>query len=128
MSAVYKLSSSHILLLPVYASTSHYTTVLLPVDTPSSHTPIAKLSSSHTTVTCIIQQVHAYIISELKSEMPRLFGREVAKQRLIDELDTVYRRIQSRYGVSAGDFPDINQMRRKLKVRGQRSPSALLPT
>jgi len=52
----------------------------------------------------------------------------VAKQRLIDELDTVYRRIQSRYGVSAGDFPDINQMRRKLKVRGQRSPSALLPT
>ena len=45
-----------------------------------------------------------------------LFGKAAAQERLIADLDTVYRRIQSRHGISSGDFPDVNFMRAKLKV------------
>ncbi|XP_067942390.1 EH domain-containing protein 3-like [Watersipora subatra] len=62
-----------------------------------------------------LAKVHAYIIADLKSEMPVMFRKQQAKERLINELDLVYRRIQSRHNISPGDFPDMNLMKRKLK-------------
>ena len=61
-------------------------------------------------------QVHAYIISELKNEMPMFFQREATKDKLIRELNLVYKKIQRKYNISAGDFPDCQTMQRKLRA------------
>jgi len=62
-----------------------------------------------------LAKVHAYIISELKSEMPMFFHREATKDRLIRELNSVYKKIQRKHNISAGDFPDCQTMQRKLR-------------
>lgn len=61
--------------------------------------------------------MHAYIIGELKDQMPRFFGKEDRKRELIDGLSVVYRKIQAKHGISPGDFPDLVSMQRKLMVR-----------
>ena len=39
-------------------------------------------------------QVHAYIISSLKKDMPAVFGKEAKKKELIKNLDTLYAALQ----------------------------------
>jgi hypothetical protein len=60
-------------------------------------------------------QVHAYIISALKKEMPSVFGKDAKKKELVNNLDQVYRQIQREHNISPGDFPPIERMKEMLK-------------
>lgn len=55
-------------------------------------------------------QVHAYIISHLKKEMPSVFGKENKKRELISRLPEIYSQLQREYQISAGDFPEVKAM------------------
>lgn len=55
-------------------------------------------------------QVHAYIISYLKKEMPSLFGREKKKEELIMRLPEIYTILQREHHISPGDFPNVSKM------------------
>ncbi|XP_043094669.1 EH domain-containing protein 2 [Puntigrus tetrazona] len=59
-------------------------------------------------------RAHAYIISCLKEEMPLVFCREKKKRDLIYDLPIIYSRIQQRYQISPGDFPDCAKMQERL--------------
>ncbi|XP_026068126.1 EH domain-containing protein 2 [Carassius auratus] len=59
-------------------------------------------------------RAHAYIISSLKEEMPLVFCREKKKRDLIYDLPIIYSRIQQRYQISPGDFPDCAKMQERL--------------
>lgn len=62
----------------------------------------------------MLPQVHAYIISHLKKEMPSVFGKENKKRELISRLPEIYIQLQREYQISAGDFPEVKAM----QVRG----------
>jgi hypothetical protein len=48
----------------------------------------------------VLFKVHAYIISELKEEMPSMFGKDSKKKELIKNLDKIYEKIQHVHNVS----------------------------
>jgi EH domain-containing protein 1 len=52
-----------------------------------------------------LAKVHAYIISELRNEMPSVFGKDSKKKDLIKNIGTVYDRLQREHQISPGDFP-----------------------
>ncbi|KAG5868173.1 hypothetical protein JTB14_026930 [Gonioctena quinquepunctata] len=60
-----------------------------------------------------LAKVHAFIISEIKKEMP-VFGKEHKKKDLIKHLDQIYDKIQKEHSISIGDFPDIHKMQELL--------------
>jgi EH domain-containing protein 1 len=66
-------------------------------------------------------KVHAYIISELKEEMPSMFGKDSKKKELIKNLDKIYEKIQRVHGIPLGDFPNIQKMRELLEVQDFRT-------
>lgn len=55
-------------------------------------------------------QVHAYIISSLKKDMPSVFGKENKKKELIGSLGDIYKRIEREHQISPGDFPNLKKM------------------
>lgn len=59
---------------------------------------------------CALLQVHAYIISYLKKEMPSVFGKENKKKQLILKLPVIFAKIQLEHNISPGDFPDCQKM------------------
>lgn len=61
-----------------------------------------------------LAKVHAFIISELKKEMPNVFGKEGKKKDLIKNLNEIYTNIHREYNISLGDFPDITKMQETL--------------
>ncbi|RNA06970.1 EH domain-containing 3 isoform X1 [Brachionus plicatilis] len=61
-----------------------------------------------------LAKVHAYIIAELKDEMPTVFGKDSKKKELIKNLDKIYDKIHRVHNISPGDFPDIHRMRQIL--------------
>ena len=61
-------------------------------------------------------QVHAYIISHLKQAMPILFGKNRQQAKLIEHLDEEFVKIQHRYNLSPGDFPDVDRFRHNLQL------------
>ncbi|CAL4081921.1 unnamed protein product [Meganyctiphanes norvegica] len=62
-----------------------------------------------------LAKVHAYIIAELKKEMPSVFGKDSKKKDLIKNLGQIYERIQRDHQISPGDFPDIKRMQDQLQ-------------
>lgn len=62
-----------------------------------------------------LAKVHAYIVSELRKEMPSVFGKESKKKDLIKNLGQIYEKIQREQQISAGDFPDIKKMQELLQ-------------
>ena len=63
-------------------------------------------------------QVHAYIISSLKKEMPNVFGKESKKKELVNNLGEIYQKIEREHQISPGDFPSL----RKMQVWPPRAP------
>lgn len=63
-------------------------------------------------------QVHAYIISSLKKEMPNVFGKESKKKELVNNLGEIYQKIEREHQISPGDFPSL----RKMQVWLSRGP------
>lgn len=61
-----------------------------------------------------LAKVHAYIVSELKKEMPSIFGKDGKKRDLIKNLQEVYEKIRIEQNISPGDFPDIGKMQECL--------------
>ena len=59
-------------------------------------------------------KVHSLIIGDIKSKMPMFIGKDQKKKELIEDLDKTYKQIQKDFSVPAGDFPDINRMRKLL--------------
>lgn len=60
-----------------------------------------------------LAKVHAFIISEIKKEMP-VFGKDHKKKDVIRNLQLVYEKIQKEHQISIGDFPEINKMQEHL--------------
>merc|ERR1712223_1041792 len=59
-------------------------------------------------------KAQAYILSTLKSKMPKIFNKSQKKSELIQGLSEIYKSIQERYKVCETDFPLIHQMQQKL--------------
>lgn len=90
-----------------------WTAFALPGHRPGvSHTP-AEVSRKPVTPAPSAAQVHAYIISSLKKEMPNVFGKESKKKELVNNLGEIYAKIEREHQISAGDFPSL----RKMQVR-----------
>ncbi|CAN6471969.1 unnamed protein product [Victoria cruziana] len=59
-------------------------------------------------------KIHAYIISHLKKEMPAMMGKAKAQQRLIDNLEEEFAKVQREFHLPAGDFPNVEHFREVL--------------
>ncbi|KAK6269096.1 hypothetical protein QUC31_013256 [Theobroma cacao] len=59
-------------------------------------------------------KIHAYIISHLKKEMPAMMGKAKAQQRLIDNLEDEFGKVQRDFHLPAGDFPSAEHYREVL--------------
>jgi len=62
-----------------------------------------------------LAKVHAYIIAELRKQMPSMIGKEKKKKELIANLDKIFEQLQREHNISPGDFPDVNKMRENLQ-------------
>lgn len=61
-------------------------------------------------VNAAFSQVHAYIITSLKKEMPSMFGKDNKKKELIANLGAIYEKIEKEHNISPGDFPNLKKM------------------
>ncbi|KAL8128711.1 hypothetical protein V2J09_017866 [Rumex salicifolius] len=59
-------------------------------------------------------KIHAYIISQLKKEMPAMMGKSKAQKRLIDNLEDEFAKVQKEFHLPAGDFPNVEHFREIL--------------
>ncbi|RZC50621.1 hypothetical protein C5167_019050 [Papaver somniferum] len=59
-------------------------------------------------------KIHAYIISHLRKEMPAMMGKAKAQQRLIDNLEDEFAKVQREFHLPAGDFPNVEHFREVL--------------
>ncbi|KAJ4792367.1 EH domain-containing protein 1 [Rhynchospora pubera] len=59
-------------------------------------------------------KIHAYIVSHLKKEMPAMMGKAKAQQRLTDNLEGEFAKIQREYHLPPGDFPNVEHFREVL--------------
>ncbi|KAL4586278.1 hypothetical protein LXL04_010914 [Taraxacum kok-saghyz] len=60
-------------------------------------------------------KIHAYIISQLKKEMP-MVGKSKAKQKLMKNLHGVFEKVQKEYHVPTCDFPEVENFRQVLSA------------
>ncbi|KAK5967066.1 hypothetical protein GCK32_002135 [Trichostrongylus colubriformis] len=63
-----------------------------------------------------LAKVHAYIIAELRKQMPSMIGKDKKKKELIQNLDKIFEQVQREHNISPGDFPDVNKMRDRLQT------------
>lgn len=56
-------------------------------------------------------KIHAYIISHLKKEMPAMMGKAKTQQRLIDNLEDEFAKVQREHHLPAGDFPNVDHFK-----------------
>ncbi|KAM6585643.1 hypothetical protein CsatB_012645 [Cannabis sativa] len=59
-------------------------------------------------------KMHAYIISHLKKEMPAMMGKAKTQQRLIDNLEDEFAKVQREFHLPPGDFPNVEHFREVL--------------
>lgn len=59
-------------------------------------------------------KIHAYIISQLKKEMPAVMGKAKAQKKLIDNLEDVFAKVQREFHLNAGDFPSAEHFKEVL--------------
>merc|ERR1719376_425289 len=63
-----------------------------------------------------LAKVHAYIISHLYENMPNMFGKEKAKNKMIKDLAEIFKHLSQQHRISIGDFPKVSMMQEKLKT------------
>lgn len=61
-----------------------------------------------------LAKVHAHIIGHLKKEMPSMFGKKKKQEALLKNLDQEFIKIQNKYHIPAGDFPNPEVFRHNL--------------
>ncbi|VVB07764.1 unnamed protein product [Arabis nemorensis] len=59
-------------------------------------------------------KINAYIMSHLKKEMPAVMGKSKAQQRLMDNLQEEFGKVQREYHLPAGDFPSVEHFKEVL--------------
>ncbi|XP_072953588.1 EH domain-containing protein 1-like [Typha angustifolia] len=59
-------------------------------------------------------KIHAYIVSHLRKEMPAMMGKAKVQQRLIDNLEEEFAKVQREYHLPIGDFPNVDHFREVL--------------
>ena len=59
-------------------------------------------------------RVQALILAQLRSEMPRMGGRDRKQRELIGGLEEVFLKVMRAHGIPTGDFPDVNAFRHTL--------------
>ncbi|GKV38737.1 hypothetical protein SLEP1_g46616 [Rubroshorea leprosula] len=59
-------------------------------------------------------KIHAYIISHLRKEMPAMIGKAKAQQRLINNLEDEFAKVQREFHLPRGDFPNVEHFREVL--------------
>ncbi|CAM6123882.1 unnamed protein product [Calypogeia fissa] len=60
-------------------------------------------------------RIHAMIIGHLKKEMPSMMGKAKVQQRLIENLEEEFAKIQRENHLPAGDFPSVERFREALQ-------------
>lgn len=63
-----------------------------------------------------LARVHALIIGHLKKEMPSMFGKKKKQEKLLQHLDQEFIKIQNKYHLPAGDFPNPEKFRQNLAL------------
>ncbi|KAG2221263.1 hypothetical protein INT45_012384 [Circinella minor] len=63
-----------------------------------------------------LARVHALIIGHLKKEMPSMFGKKKKRVALLNNLDQEFLKIQQRYHLPAGDFPNPEKFKKALEL------------
>ncbi|KAI8096934.1 P-loop containing nucleoside triphosphate hydrolase protein [Halteromyces radiatus] len=63
-----------------------------------------------------IARVHALIIGHLKKEMPSMFGKKKKSAKLLANLDLEFQKIQQRYHLPSGDFPNPEKFKQNLSL------------
>ncbi|KAM3579988.1 hypothetical protein VKS41_007705 [Umbelopsis sp. WA50703] len=63
-----------------------------------------------------LARVHALIIGHLKKEMPAMFGKNKKQEKLLANLDQEFIKIQHKYHLPAGDFPNPEKFRQNLAL------------
>lgn len=74
-----------------------------------------------------LAKVHAFIIAELRKQMPSMIGKEKKKKELIQNLDKIFEQLQREHNISPGDFPDVNKMREHLQNQDFSKFNAIKP-
>jgi len=59
-------------------------------------------------------KIHAYIISSLKEDMPKVFGKSRKKKDLIKNLPSLLKKIQEEHLVANSDLPELEKLQEKL--------------
>ncbi|KAJ2618008.1 hypothetical protein H4S08_000088 [Coemansia sp. RSA 1365] len=59
-------------------------------------------------------RVHAHIIGYLRSELPSMFGKNKKAKAMLDDLPGEFRKIQIKYNLPPGDFPNPEAFRQDL--------------
>lgn len=72
-------------------------------------------------------KVHAYIIGYLKEQMPMFLGASKKQTQLIENLPGVFKSVLKRHNLAAGDFPDLEDFRSKLREHDFSKFQALRP-
>ncbi|KAK8689286.1 hypothetical protein V6N13_088008 [Hibiscus sabdariffa] len=60
-------------------------------------------------------KIHAYIVSHLRNEMPTFFGKASTQQRLIDNLEEEFVKVQRDHHLPLGDFPNVENFKEILR-------------
>ncbi|KAJ1964650.1 hypothetical protein GGI12_001284 [Dipsacomyces acuminosporus] len=61
-------------------------------------------------------RVHAHVIGHLRSELPAMFGKNKKAKAMLDDLPGEFRKIQVRYNLPPGDFPNPEAFKRDLEA------------
>jgi len=59
-------------------------------------------------------RIHAQIMSDLKREMPKFFGKSKKQQKIIEELHEKFRKTARSAGISEGDLPPLEEFKATL--------------
>lgn len=59
-------------------------------------------------------KIHAYIVGHLRKEMPAMMGKAKTQQRLMDNLEDEFAKVQREHHLPAGDFPNVDQFKEVL--------------
>lgn len=59
--------------------------------------------------------MQAYIIAQLKKEMPSMFGKDSKKKELINKLPEIFAQLQREHQISPGDFPNLKRFQEQLQ-------------
>ena len=62
-----------------------------------------------------LAKVHAYIINDLRNEMPSLWGKAKKQEKILNNLPQFFQKIAQKHRLPLGDFPHVGRFRNMLK-------------